>query len=66
MGYSAVLRRIWSEIKVTGRPACPTISANVSLPAINHVAGDKFIFQQDSAPSSAQRSPTPNFFFAEL
>jgi len=44
-------------VKVKGQYYCDVLLSRQMLPAIKHVAGDTFVFQQDSAPSPRARTP---------
>ena len=39
------------RVKVNGQYYCDVLLSQQMIPAINQVAGDMFVFQQDSAPA---------------
>ena len=60
-------------MKVNGQYYRDDLLSQQTLPAIKHVAGDKFVFQQDNAPSHRTKDTikllqqkTPNFFGLDL
>jgi len=48
-------------MKVNGQYYCNAILSQQMLPAIKHVAGDTFVFQQDNAASHHARTPLNSY-----
>jgi len=48
-------------MKVSGQYYCDVLLSQQMLPAIKHIAGDTFVFQQDNAPSHRARTPLNSY-----
>ena len=55
-------------VKVDGASYRYVLLSYQMLPAIGHLAGDVFVFQQDSAPATVEylRQATPEFISSDL
>jgi len=48
-------------MKVSGQYYCDVLLSQQMLPAIKHIAGDTFVFQQDNALSHRARTPLNSY-----
>jgi len=48
-------------MKINGQYYCDVLLSQQMLPAIKHIAGDTFVFQQDNAPSRRARTPLNSY-----